>query len=58
VALTPQGKLLLVSANRIIGLLDEAAAAIRAKPLGGPVRIGIPEEYGYTVWTMTSKVDP
>ena len=49
VALTPQGKLLLVSANRIIGLLDEAAAAIRAKPLGGPVRIGIPEEYGYTV---------
>jgi len=49
VALTPQGKLLLVSANRIIGLLDEAATAIRAKPLGGPVRIGIPEEYGYTV---------
>ncbi|MGH6861708.1 MAG: LysR family transcriptional regulator [Phyllobacterium sp.] len=49
VTLTAQGKTLLVSANRIVGLLDETAAAIKAKPLGGPVRIGIPEEYGYTV---------
>jgi DNA-binding transcriptional LysR family regulator len=49
VTLTAQGQVLLVSANRIIGLLDETAATIRAKPLGGPVRIGIPEEYGYTV---------
>ncbi|EJM99309.1 LysR family transcriptional regulator [Phyllobacterium sp. YR531] len=49
VMLTSQGRALLTSANRIISLLDETAASIRAKPLGGPVRIGIPEEYGYTV---------
>ena len=49
VTLTQQGRLLLTSATRIVGLLDETAATIRAKPLGGPVRIGIPEEYGYTV---------
>lgn len=49
VSLTPQGRTLLVHANRIIGLLNETAAAMRAKPLGGTVRIGIPEEYGYTV---------
>lgn len=49
VTLTSQGRALLNNANRIISLLDETAAAIRAKPLGGPVRIGIPEEYGYTV---------
>lgn len=49
VTLTPQGRALLVNATRIIGLLDETAASMRAKPLGGPVRIGIPEEYGYTV---------
>ncbi|UGX84689.1 LysR family transcriptional regulator [Phyllobacterium meliloti] len=49
VTLTPQGQSLLVNANRIVGLLDETMASIRAKPLGGPVRIGLPEEYGYTV---------
>ncbi|MEP7452169.1 LysR family transcriptional regulator [Phyllobacterium sp. SB3] len=49
VTLTSQGRALLSNANRIISLLDETAASIRAKPLGGPVRIGIPEEYGYTV---------
>lgn len=49
VALTAQGEALLVNAQRIVALLDETMAAIRAKPLGGPVRIGIPEEYGYTV---------
>lgn len=49
VTLTAQGQALLVNANRIVGLLDETMASIRAKPLDGPVRIGLPEEYGYTV---------
>jgi DNA-binding transcriptional LysR family regulator len=49
VVLTQPGRLLLTSAKRIVSLLDETAAVMRAKPLGGPVRIGIPEEYGYTV---------
>ena len=44
VALTAQGEALLVNAQRIVALLDETMATIRAKPLGGPVRIGLPEE--------------
>ncbi|PKA44676.1 LysR family transcriptional regulator [Rhizobium sullae] len=40
---------LLPYARRVIDLLDEAAATIRTKPLDGPVRIGIPEEYSQTV---------
>jgi DNA-binding transcriptional LysR family regulator len=49
VALTAQGEALLINAQRIVALLDETMATIRAKPLGGPVRIGLPEEYGYTI---------
>lgn len=49
VALTPEGLRLVTYARRIIGLLDETAAAMRCGPLDGPVRIGIPEEYTQTV---------
>jgi DNA-binding transcriptional LysR family regulator len=49
VALTESGRQLLPYARRIVGLMDETTAAMRRKPLDGPVRIGIPEEYGDTV---------
>lgn len=49
VAATRWGLQLLPYARRVIDLLDEAAAMIRSKPLDGPVRIGIPEEYSQTV---------
>ncbi|MGB3277588.1 MAG: LysR family transcriptional regulator, partial [Pseudorhodobacter sp.] len=45
VSLTPRGKQLLPYAQRVTGLLDEAATALRTKPLCGPVRVGIPDEY-------------
>lgn len=46
---TMRGCLLLPYARRVVELLDEAGAAMRSQPLDGPVRIGIPEEYGQTV---------
>ncbi|MEO8243422.1 MAG: LysR substrate-binding domain-containing protein [bacterium] len=49
VSLTPRGEQLLPYARRVTSLLDEAAVALREKPLGGPVRIGIPDEYAETV---------
>ena len=49
VLLTRQGIQLVPYARRVIDLLNEAAATIRSKPLDGPVRIGIPEEYSQTV---------
>lgn len=49
VKLTAKGDQLLVNARRVIALLEETSAAIAAPPLEGPVRIGIPEEYGYSV---------
>ena len=49
VALTPEGQRLLPYARRIVGLVDETTAAMRAVPLDGPVRVGIPEEYNQTV---------
>lgn len=49
VALTRRGGELIVNARRIVSLLDETAAAMLAAPLGGPVRIGIPEEYGHAI---------
>lgn len=49
VALTRRGNELLVNARRVVALIDETAASILAPPLGGHVRIGIPEEYGATV---------
>ncbi len=49
VALTPRGEQLLPYARRVTSLLDEAATALREKPLEGPVRIGIPDEYAETI---------
>ncbi|TIT61576.1 MAG: LysR family transcriptional regulator, partial [Mesorhizobium sp.] len=49
VALTRRGAELIVNARRIVSLLDETAASMVAAPLGGPVRIGIPEEYGHAI---------
>ena len=47
--LTRAGNQLLPYAQRVIELLNEAAATIRTKPLDGPVGIGIPEEYSQTI---------
>ena len=49
VTLTEGGRQLLPYARRIVGLMNETAAAMRRKPLDGVVRVGIPEEYGQTV---------
>ncbi|MBK8439305.1 MAG: LysR family transcriptional regulator [Rhodobacter sp.] len=49
VELTPRGEQLEPYARRIVGLIDEAAIALREKPLTGPVRVGIPDEYSGTV---------
>jgi DNA-binding transcriptional LysR family regulator len=49
VALTPRGAQLVPYARRVVALLDEAAVALREKPLVGPVRVGIPDEYSGTV---------
>ena len=49
VALTPRGAQLMPYARRITALLEEAALALRVKPLVGPVRVGIPDEYSGTV---------
>lgn len=49
VVLTRRGGELVANARRIVSLLDEAAASLAAPQLGGPVRIGIPEEYGHSI---------
>jgi DNA-binding transcriptional LysR family regulator len=49
VVLTKRGADLIENARRIVTMLDETAAALRAPPLDGPVRIGIPEEYGHAI---------
>jgi DNA-binding transcriptional LysR family regulator len=49
VALSRKGNELLSNARRIVSLLDETAASMSAPPLDGPVRIGIPEEYGHAI---------
>ena len=49
VELTRFGNDLLTSARRSVHLLDETASSLKAPPLIGPVRIGIPEEYGQIV---------
>jgi DNA-binding transcriptional LysR family regulator len=51
VSLTRKGRELVANARRIISLLDETVAWMSAPPLGGPVRIGIPEEYGQAALT-------
>lgn len=49
VALTARGEQLVPYARRVAALLDEASIALREKPLQGPVRVGIPDEYSSTV---------
>lgn len=49
VALTRRGDQLLPYARRVVGLLDETSAAMRNRPLDGPVRIGIPEEHSQKI---------
>ena len=49
VAPTPLGTLLLAHARRVVSLLEEADLALKAPPLTGPVRLGLPEEYGHAV---------
>lgn len=49
VALTQRGDQLLPYARRVVDLLDETAVAIRTTPLHGPVRIGVPEEWGQAI---------
>ena len=49
VVLTPRGEQLVPYARRVVALLEEAAVALREKPLVGPVRVGIPDEYSGTV---------
>lgn len=46
VELNRRGDQLLPYARRIVGLIEETGAALRSTPLEGPVRIGVPEEYG------------
>lgn len=47
--LTPRGQQLIPYARRIVGLLEEAGHALRCRPLVGPVRVGIPDEYSATI---------
>jgi DNA-binding transcriptional LysR family regulator len=49
VELTPRGEQLVPYARRVVALLEEAAVALREKPLVGPVRVGIPDEYSGSV---------
>lgn len=49
VTLTAKGRQLLGYARRVMTLLDEAAASMKAPQLHGVVRIGIPEEYGHSI---------
>ena len=49
VVLTSRGEQLVPYARKVLALLDQAATALREKPLVGPVRVGIPDEYSGTV---------
>ncbi|MEO3385086.1 LysR substrate-binding domain-containing protein [Mesorhizobium sp. CAU 1741] len=49
VVLSSRGEQLVPYARRIVGLVDETSTVMRLKPLDGPVRIGLPEEYGQNV---------
>ena len=53
VELTPRGEQLMPYARRVVETLDEAAIALREKPLVGPVRVGIPDEYSGTILPRT-----
>ena len=49
VSLTPPGEKLIGDARRILSLLNQATVSLRAEPLQGEVRIGIPDDYGPTI---------
>lgn len=49
VAPTRLGMDLLINARRVVSLPEETSLALRAPPLIGPVRLGLPEEYGHAV---------
>lgn len=49
VALTARGAQLIPYARRVVRLMEEAATALRSRPLDGPVRIGIPQDYSERV---------
>lgn len=46
---TRRGAQLLINARRVVSLIEETGSALRASPLTGPVRLGLPEEYGHAV---------
>jgi DNA-binding transcriptional LysR family regulator len=52
VSLTRKGSELLGSARRIVSLLDDTVSQLSAPPLDGPVKIGLPEEYGDSMLTQ------
>jgi len=49
VSLTEAGERLWLAADRIVNDLDQTLRSFRADPIGGLVRIGIPDEYGCDV---------
>ncbi len=49
VTLTEAGERLRSAAERIVGDLDRTVRTLRAGPVAGPVRLGIPDEYGSDV---------
>lgn len=46
VKLTHIGEKLMPTAQKVVALLDEAIGQLRANPLQGSIRIGVPNEYG------------
>ena len=48
---TRLGQVLLTHARRVVSLLEEAGLALKSPPLTGPVRLGLPEEYGHAILT-------
>ena len=50
---TRLGRVLLTHARRVVSLLEEAGLALKSPPLTGPVRLGLPEEYGHAILTRT-----
>ena len=49
IVLTTAGENLRPVAQRVVDLLDSALSELRANPLTGAIRLGIPDEYGDTV---------